>query len=129
MSEYLLDFEKEKIAKLLREKRLASKLSVNEIVLRLAEAGIIISPKTLYGYERCVGSPKTRTFIALCEIYGIENITSSFRSMVAETVAEYGTSALSEDEHALLKKCRTLDERGRITINTILEHEHTRSVK
>lgn len=63
---------------MLRQKREQLKLSIDEVVSQLNERGIAISSKTLYGYENGVGTPKVNTFIALCDIYGIDDILGSF---------------------------------------------------
>lgn len=63
---------------LLRQKREQLGLSIEEVVQKLDERQIKISSKTLYGYENGVGTPKVNTFIALCDIYGIDDILGAF---------------------------------------------------
>jgi hypothetical protein len=62
----------------LAQKREQLKLSINDVVNELKNRGIELSAKTLYGYENGVGYPKANTFIALCDIYGIDDVLSSF---------------------------------------------------
>lgn len=63
---------------LLRQKRESLNLDVEEVIQKLKDRGIEISVKTLYGYENGVGTPKVNTFIALCDIYGINDILGAF---------------------------------------------------
>ncbi len=63
---------------LLRQKRELLGLSMDDVVQKLNDRGIKISSKTLYGYENGVGFPKVNTFIALCDIYGIDDILGAF---------------------------------------------------
>lgn len=62
------------IAELLKSRRISAKLSVQEVSQKLLCLGIEVKEKTLYGYERAVSMPNVPTFIALCDIYGIDDI-------------------------------------------------------
>lgn len=66
--------EKARISALLRSQRSLCDLTVDEVVDRLKQFGIELSPKTLYGYENGVSMPNVPIFIALCEIYHVGNI-------------------------------------------------------
>ena len=66
--------EKARISALLRSQRSLCGLTVDEVVERLKQFGIELSPKTLYGYENGVSMPNVPIFIALCDIYHVGNI-------------------------------------------------------
>ena len=63
---------------LLRQRREQCGFSIDTVIQLLHERGIDISSKTLYGYENGVATPKVNTFIALCDIYGINDILGEF---------------------------------------------------
>lgn len=62
----------------LKELRLSKNMKGDEVVGRLKEKNIVISPKTLYGYENNVSPIRSSTFLALCDIYGVSNILKTF---------------------------------------------------
>jgi predicted transcriptional regulator len=64
---------KSEIARMLKVYRNRCELSVGEVIIKLKQAGIEISAKTLYGYENGVSSPDVDTFMLLCSFYGIED--------------------------------------------------------
>ena len=66
--------EKARITAMLRSQRSLQGLTVDEVVERLKQFDIEISPKTLYGYENGVSMPNVPVFIALCDIYHVGNI-------------------------------------------------------
>lgn len=63
---------------LLKRKREMLGLSAEEVINKLSKRGIDISAKTLYGYENGVSTPRVNTFIALCDIYHINDIMGEF---------------------------------------------------
>ncbi len=65
-------------AGILRNLRTSSGLSSEEVVEKLKNRGIDISTKTLYGYESGVSTPRVNTFIALCDIYNVDDIMGEF---------------------------------------------------
>lgn len=65
-------------AGILKSLRTRSNLSAEEVVEKLNRRGIEISVKTLYGYESGVSTPRVNTFIALCDIYQVDDIMSEF---------------------------------------------------
>jgi hypothetical protein len=67
--------DKKQLANLLREKRAQSHLTGTDVVRQLKDKdGIELSAKTLWGYEAGVSMPPVPVFLALCRIYGIENL-------------------------------------------------------
>ena len=67
----------QKISLLLKQTRSLLGMKGEDVVEQLKSRGINISVKTLYGYENSVSMPNVNTFIALCDIYRIENIKES----------------------------------------------------
>lgn len=69
----------QRVSAILRQHREAVGLSISTVVDTLdREFKIKISEKTLYGYENGVSSPKVSTFVALCTIYNVKNLSSEF---------------------------------------------------
>lgn len=65
------------IGKTLKELRSSKKLSADDVVSQLKDRNIVISAKTLYGYEN--NQPiRSATFLALCEIYSVSDVFSTF---------------------------------------------------
>lgn len=67
------------IADGLKRRRAELKLSIADVVFRMAEAGINVSPKTIYGWENNVSQPKVSAFLKLCDIYKIDDIIGYFQ--------------------------------------------------
>lgn len=105
------DITKEKIAALLRNKRRDAGLTGGEVVQKLKAYGIDISDKSLWGYENCVSAPAVPTFIALCKIYGVEDLSEEFRILPEKveldererTLIRYFRSASPELQNAALR--------------------------
>lgn len=68
----------------LKDLRLSMNLTGEDVVTRLKEKNIVISAKTLYGYENNVSPVRSSTFLALCEIYGVSNVFDTFLSSLPE---------------------------------------------
>ena len=88
---------KKQIADLLKDKRLEADLTGPEVIRRLKqEYDIDLSDKTLYGYEKATSAPNIPLFLALCRIYGVDDIFGALG------VAAPRRPALSSDEKKLL---------------------------
>ena len=74
VNENIKTLKPDDISKLLREGRTRCLLSIDDVLSRLKNVNISISQKTLYGYENNVATPKIRTFLALCDIYGVTDV-------------------------------------------------------
>lgn len=66
------------ISLILKQQRNISQMTPEQVVSKLEDYGISISVKALYAYESGISFPKVPTFLALCEIYNIRDIMSSF---------------------------------------------------
>ena len=63
-----------KVSAILKEKRKELGLSVKTVLDMLQSYGVDISDKTLYGWESGHRQPDADTFLALCQIYGIDTL-------------------------------------------------------
>lgn len=78
----------ESIGNKLKELRASRKMSASDVVARLKERNIVISTKTLYGYEN--DQPiRSSTFLALCEIYDVKNVLQTFLSSIPNAIENW----------------------------------------
>ena len=68
----------EQIALKLKKYREQCGLSVKDVQQKLALMGFSISDKTIYGYESGHRQPDADTLMAMCVIYGIDDVFSAF---------------------------------------------------
>ena len=67
------------IGKMLKKYRKINALSVTDVVLELNHKyGVNVAEKTVYGWESNQSHPTSDMFIALCDIYKINNISDMF---------------------------------------------------
>lgn len=66
------------IGETLRKYRMLNGLSVKDVVEILKKKGIVLSTKTIYGWEGGKRQPDADTLICLCKIYNIESILEAF---------------------------------------------------
>ena len=57
-----------------REKRLMQK----DVAARLAGYGVDVTAKTIYNWEKGVALPNARQFVALCDIFGVDDVLWRF---------------------------------------------------
>lgn len=70
-----------KIGNFLKEYRKSNHWSVEDVSIKLREIyGLHIAEKTIYGWESNQAHPTCDTFISLCELYQIKNLTEAFPS-------------------------------------------------
>lgn len=71
----------DKIGVMLKKYRKENILSISDVAIKLQDKyGIRVAEKTIYGWESNQARPSTDTFIALCDIYHINNISDAFSS-------------------------------------------------
>lgn len=64
---------------ILKAIRREKKISIQQVVDYIKqEAGIEVSPKTVYGWENISSKPDVMCFMALCSLYEIENVQELF---------------------------------------------------
>lgn len=90
------------IASTLKKKRKELGMSVNELLTHLKDAGIVISNKTVYGWESGHRQPDADTFIVLCRILGIESFDETEKSPSAEESAPGDQVTLEESNRLLV---------------------------
>ncbi len=108
-----------KVSHLIKSKRKELGYSVKYVAEKLLENGIDVSEKTIYGWESGHRQPDADTFMTLCGIYQITNLSdeiSVFNNAVAFT----------DTEQNHIKKYRALDEHGKILVDNVLDLEHKR---
>lgn len=93
-------------------------LTVEEVCQKLNTMGYKLSPKTLYGYENDVSSPKISVFVTLCNLYGISDISGCFGYGSEEKHPEL---RLSPSERALILLHRELDQESRSRLSGYLQ--------
>ena len=83
-----------------------------------------ITPSAISNYENGISTPRQDI---LCEIIGRLGVDANFlyQDVATLTYAHEAVSVVSEYEN----KYRALDERGRETVDRILEYEFSRTVK
>lgn len=91
---------------MLKKYRKLNALSVNDVVLELQEKyGVEVAEKTIYGWESNQAHPTSDVFVALCDIYKINNISDVF-SNAKETKG----FPISAEERHLIEQYRSMPE-------------------
>jgi len=93
----------------LRELRLVSNLSVEEVADKLNKLGVKVSPKTLYSWEAGRALPPADTFLHLCDIYHVIDIMKTF-----------GYEQTNEYE-AVLLKAGQLNAEGVAALSSVID--------
>lgn len=66
---------------MLKKYRKLNALSVNDVVVELHDKyGVNVAEKTVYGWESNQAHPTSDVFVALCDMYKINNISDVFHS-------------------------------------------------
>ena len=95
----------EKIAKILRQYRKQQHMSVQDVVVRLNQEAVNVSPKTVYAWENGATQPDIGTMLLLCRIYQIPNLQQLMET--APKQAPQGVPVLlSEAESDFIQKYR-----------------------
>lgn len=111
------------IGNVLRESRLNSKMSVEQVSKILTEQGYKASLKTVYSWENGNSRPDIEILMKLCDIYGIKDILKTFGY---DGYKEDGSLQLNMREVDMVEKYRTLDQHGQETVSYILDREIAR---
>lgn len=71
----------DQIGVMLKNYRKLNALTVSDVVVELNDKyGVQVAEKTVYGWESNQAHPTTDVFVALCDIYKINNISDVFNS-------------------------------------------------
>lgn len=93
----------EMLPKILRYYRKQQHISVQDVVLRLEEENVHVSPKTVYAWENGATQPDIGTVLVLCNIYQISNLQQLLGS--SPDRAEDGIPVvLTEEERDILER-------------------------
>lgn len=98
-------------------------LTRKDVSNKLHEVGIDISDKTLYGYESGRTTANADMFLALCKIYGVKDVFTTFGY---DGYNEDGTLSLNMYEIDIIEKYRTLDTHGKEMVDFTLDKEYER---
>ena len=69
---------KPKIGSTLKQLRISKNLSIDDVAHYFIKNSILISNKTIYGWENDFSYHPLNKFLLLCELYEIENIIKTF---------------------------------------------------
>ena len=108
-----------KVSRLIKSKRKELDYSVKDVVSKLSKRGIDVSEKTVYGWESGHRQPDADTFLILCDIYQITNLSDEISSSEENEI-------ISTNEQEVIKKYRALDEHGKMLVNNVLDLEYKR---
>lgn len=108
-----------KVSSLIKSKRKELNYSVKDVVSKLSKRGIDVSEKTVYGWESGHRQPDADTFLILCDIYQIANLSHEISSSEENEI-------ISTNEQEVIKKYRALDEHGKMLVDNILNLEYKR---
>lgn len=111
------------IGSVLRESRLNSKMSVEQVSKILTEQGYKASQKTVYSWENGNSRPDIEILMKLCDIYGIKDILKTFGY---NGYKEDGSLQLNMNEIDMVEKYRfisTYSPNGASVVNMILDRE------
>ena len=108
-----------KVSSLIKSKRKELDYSVKDVVSELSKRGIDVSEKTVYGWESGHRQPDADTFLILCDIYQIANLSDEISS-------SKGNEIISTNEQKVIKKYRVLDEHGKMLVDNVLDLEYKR---
>ena len=101
----------EAISHMLKEYRMEAQLSIENVVQILDEEyHIPISAKTVYGWENSSSLPKVDTFVALCDLYGITNLSTFMSPEPSPTTTNPDKMHITEKEKQFLDAYRSHPE-------------------
>lgn len=101
----------------LKNMRLKLSLSIKQVVSELMKVGIDVSDKTIYGWESGHRKPDADTFIALCQIYGVERFPS----------IEANKNAISPEATEIARKYDVAPDHIKAIVKTALDYPQAQS--
>jgi transcriptional regulator with XRE-family HTH domain len=110
----------ETVAAVLKARRKSNNLKIDEVAAALKSRGIEVSQKTIYGYEIGHRHPDAETFLALCAIYEINDLTA-FSGDTETSAVPYGGLSLTAEEAGLIELFRLMPEDKRGMFRSMLE--------
>lgn len=113
------------IGSVLRESRLNSKMSVEQVSKILTDQGFKASQKTVYSWENGNSRPDIEILMKLCDIYGIKDILRTFGY---DGYKKDGSLQLNMKEIDIVEKYRFISTHsadGAIIVDTVLDREYS----
>ena len=89
------------VGNVLRKYRKQNQLTVSDVVVELRNYNVNVAEKTLYGWENNQAKPRSDAFVALCDIYKINNINEAFHAK-----GESKSFFITPEERALIQNYR-----------------------
>lgn len=93
---------KRDVGGMLKYYRKLNKLSVREVKKKLEEHDIVLSEKTIYGWESNQNPPSADKFLILCDMYKIPDINLTFLDKKGGS-----TVTMSHEERVMLEHYRS----------------------
>lgn len=112
------------IGSVLRESRLNSRMTVEQVSKILTEQGYKASQKTVYSWENGNSRPDIEILMKLCDIYGIKDILGTFGY---DGYKEDGSLQLNMKEVDMVEKYRLISTHspdGASVVDTVLDREY-----
>lgn len=113
------------IGSVLRESRLNSKMTVEQVSKILTEQGYKASQKTVYSWENGNSRPDIEILMRLCDIYGIKDILKTFGY---DGYKEDGSLQLNMKEADMVEKYRLISTHspdGASVVDMVLDREYS----
>ena len=117
------------ISEWLKEARTKSEKSVSAVSKELSNHNIKKSSKTLYGYENGHSMPDIYTLLALCNIYGVEDILSDMgykSGSEQKVISSQLDPPLSQQEIGNIEKYRELTGESQLAVLNMVSLLHSR---
>lgn len=100
-----------RIGEVLKQYRKQNAMSVTDVMVALQEQyELTVAEKTIYGWESNQAHPTADTFIALCEIYKIRNLSDSFSEPAVKKVSKPKGFLISAEERSIIEQYRKYPE-------------------
>ena len=97
----------DQIGLMLKKYRKLNELSVADVVVELYEKhGVVVAEKTIYGWESNQAHPTSDVFVALCDIYKINNVSEVFINNSKESKS----FPITGEERQIIENYRSLPE-------------------
>lgn len=112
------------IGSVLRESRLNSRMTVEQVSKILTKQGYKASQKTVYSWENGNSRPDIEILMKLCDIYGIKDILGTFGY---DGYKEDGSLQLNMKEVDMVEKYRLISTHspdGAVVVDTVLDREY-----
>lgn len=110
-----------KIGTMLKKYRRLNDLTISDVVIELQDRyGVQVAEKTVYGWESNQAHPTSDVFVALCDIYRINNISDVFNSDKPRSFH------ITSEERKLIEQYRKQPEIQAI-IRKLLDIEHQKN--